>query len=186
MGLADPMPELTRPSTANSDAASVSGSDIGMANPFDLERHASLYVPTTNREPSIYVPASNREPSIYVTASNREPSIYVSDDSDFASKIPRDEDLSLADFSMAEPGATVRPSNGQSGLRLNTHRSFNSVNSADYSDPEYLTPQQAALPTLPSAVRAQRVVGIVVSSPYRRHLRRHRWRSCKVRPARMP
>ncbi|KAK6227301.1 hypothetical protein QIS74_00856 [Colletotrichum tabaci] len=149
MGLADPMPELTRPSTANSDAASVSGSDIGMANPFDLERHASLYVPTTNREPSIYVPASNREPSIYVPASNREPSIYVSDDSDFSSKIPRDEDLSLADFSMAEPGATVRPSNGQSGLRLNTHRSFNSVNSADYSDPEYLTPQQAALPTLP-------------------------------------
>ncbi|KAF6811091.1 serine threonine-protein kinase nak1 [Colletotrichum sojae] len=152
MGLADPMPELTRPSTANSDVVSVSGSDIGLANPFDLERHASLYVPTSNREPSIYVPASNREPSIYVPASNREPSIYVSDDSDFASRIPKDEDLGLVDLSLAEPSATIRPppqQNGQSGLRLNTHQSFNS---ADYSDPEFLTPQQAAQPTFPTGI----------------------------------
>ncbi|WYZ35011.1 hypothetical protein EsH8_I_001287 [Colletotrichum jinshuiense] len=156
MGLADPMPELTRPSTANSDAASVSGSDIGLANPFDLENHASLYVPTTNREPSIYVPASNREPSIYVPTSNREPSIYVSDDSDFASRIPKDEDLGLVDLSLAEPSATIRPSNGHSGLRLNTHQSFNS---ADYSDPEYLTPQQAAQPALPPGSGIQRISG---------------------------
>ncbi|KAF6841478.1 serine threonine-protein kinase nak1 [Colletotrichum plurivorum] len=152
MGLADPTPELTRPSTANSDVVSVSGSDIGLANPFDLERHASLYVPTSNREPSIYVPASNREPSIYVPASNREPSIYVSDDSDFASRIPKDEDLGLVDLSLAEPSATIRPppqQNGQSGLRLNTHQSFNS---ADYSDPEFLTPQQAAQPTFPTGI----------------------------------
>ncbi|KAK1690974.1 kinase-like domain-containing protein [Colletotrichum godetiae] len=152
MGLADPMPELTRPSTANSDVASVSGSEMGMANPFDLERHASLYVPMSNREPSLYVPTSNREPSLYVPTSNREPSIYVSDDSDFASRAPKDDDqLSLVDLSLAEPGATVRP-NGQGGLRLNTHRSFNSVNSADYSDPEYLTPQQAAQPALPPGI----------------------------------
>ncbi len=62
--LPDPLPDLTRPSTANSDAGSVAGSDIGMANPFDLERHASLYHPSNS--------------------TNREPSIYVSDDSDFA------------------------------------------------------------------------------------------------------
>ncbi|TDZ12990.1 Serine/threonine-protein kinase nak1 [Colletotrichum spinosum] len=157
MGLADPMPELTRPSTANSDVVSVSGSDVGLANPFDLERHASLYVPTSNREPSIYVPASDREPSLYVPtadrepslyipASNREPSIYVSDDSDFASRMSKDEDLGLVDLSLAEPGATIRPQNGQGGLRLNTHQSFNS---ADYSDPEFLTPQQAAQPAFP-------------------------------------
>ncbi|KAL0938707.1 serine threonine protein [Colletotrichum truncatum] len=149
MGLADPMPELTRPSTANSDAVSVSGSDIGLANPFDLERHASLYVPVSNREPSIYVPAGNREPSIYVPTSNREPSIYVSDDSDFASRIPKDDDLGLVDLNLADPSATVRPSNAQSGLRLNTHQSFNS---ADYSDPEFLTPQQAAQPAFPPGV----------------------------------
>ncbi|KAK3341729.1 kinase-like domain-containing protein [Lasiosphaeria hispida] len=58
------MPDLTRPSTANSDAASYTGSDIGGANPFDLERHASYYQP--------------------VQSTGREPSIYISDDSDFA------------------------------------------------------------------------------------------------------
>ncbi|KAE9579034.1 Serine/threonine-protein kinase nak1 [Colletotrichum fructicola] len=173
MGLADPTPELTRPSTANSDVASVSGSEMGLANPFDLERHASLYVPTSNREPSIYVPAgdrepsiyvpagdrepslyiptSDREPSIYVPATNREPSIYVSDDSDFARSIPKDDDLGLVDLNLAEPSGTVRPANGQAGLRLNTHQSFNS---ADYSDPEFLTPQQAAQPVFPGIPRS--------------------------------
>ncbi|KAH8891902.1 kinase-like protein [Thozetella sp. PMI_491] len=58
------MPDLTRPSTANSDVASVSGSDIGGANPFDLERHASLYQP--------------------MQGAPREPSIYISDTSEFA------------------------------------------------------------------------------------------------------
>ncbi|ERT02065.1 STE/STE20/YSK protein kinase [Sporothrix schenckii ATCC 58251] len=62
--LPDPMPEMTRPSTANSDAVSMTGSDVGMANPFDLERHSSIYQP--------------------ISATNREPSIYVSDDSEFA------------------------------------------------------------------------------------------------------
>ncbi|ESA43904.1 polarity-defective 6, variant 2 [Neurospora crassa OR74A] len=60
--------EYTRPSTANSDAASVSGSEIGGANPFDLERHASLYQPLP----------------VVRSSSVREPSIYVSDDSDYA------------------------------------------------------------------------------------------------------
>ncbi|KAL2176022.1 kinase-like domain-containing protein [Thermothelomyces heterothallicus CBS 202.75] len=58
------MPEPTRPSTANSDAASMAGSDIGGANPFDLERHASLYQPNQ--------------------LGIREPSILISDDSEFA------------------------------------------------------------------------------------------------------
>ncbi|PHH67159.1 hypothetical protein CDD81_2928 [Ophiocordyceps australis] len=45
-----------RPSTSHSDVGSVNGSEVGAANPFELERHASLYVmPHTNREPSIYV-----------------------------------------------------------------------------------------------------------------------------------
>jgi hypothetical protein len=35
---------------------SITGSELGGPNnPFDLERHASLYVPFSNREPSIYV-----------------------------------------------------------------------------------------------------------------------------------
>jgi len=50
-------PELTRPSTSHSDVASITGSEMGGAGPFDLERHASVYVtlPLTNREPSIYI-----------------------------------------------------------------------------------------------------------------------------------
>jgi serine/threonine protein kinase len=70
MSMPDPVTD-TRPSTANSDVASVSGSDFGMANPFDLERHASLYVPS----------------------SNREPSIYVSDSSDFGLQLNRNDDV---------------------------------------------------------------------------------------------
>ncbi|KAH7034801.1 kinase-like domain-containing protein [Microdochium trichocladiopsis] len=61
------LPDLTRPSTANSDVASMTGSELGGGGPFELERHASVYA------------------SLPVT--NREPSIYVSDDSEFASAI---------------------------------------------------------------------------------------------------
>ncbi|KAI1384925.1 kinase-like protein [Hypoxylon trugodes] len=62
-----PLPELTRPSTANSDIASVTGSDIGTREPFELERHASVYAP----------------PHL----SSREPSIYVSDGSEFSAHV---------------------------------------------------------------------------------------------------
>lgn len=58
MSMPEPnLPELTRPSTANSDIGSITGSDIGTREPFELERHASVYAPThlTSREPSIYV-----------------------------------------------------------------------------------------------------------------------------------
>ncbi|KAI9171278.1 Serine/threonine-protein kinase nak1 [Paramyrothecium foliicola] len=56
MSFADSSTDYTRPSTSHSDVGSVSGSEMGGANPFELEKHASLYmVPSTNREPSIYV-----------------------------------------------------------------------------------------------------------------------------------
>ncbi|OTB03789.1 hypothetical protein M426DRAFT_12291 [Hypoxylon sp. CI-4A] len=58
MSMPEPnLPELTRPSTANSDIGSITGSDIGTREPFELERHASVYAPAslTSREPSIYV-----------------------------------------------------------------------------------------------------------------------------------
>ncbi|CAK7267088.1 hypothetical protein SEPCBS57363_002422 [Sporothrix epigloea] len=61
----DSLPELARPSTANSDAMSISGSEIGFSsNPFELERHAP--------------------PDQPLVMTNREPSIYVSDDSELA------------------------------------------------------------------------------------------------------
>ncbi|KAK0392789.1 hypothetical protein NLU13_2284 [Sarocladium strictum] len=49
--------DYTRPSTSHSDVVSISGSEVSGANPFELEKHASLYASTstTLREPSIYV-----------------------------------------------------------------------------------------------------------------------------------
>ncbi|KAI1461596.1 kinase-like protein [Annulohypoxylon moriforme] len=61
------LPELTRPSTANSDIGSITGSDVGTREPFELERHASVYAPAS--------------------FSSREPSIYVSDGSEFSTQI---------------------------------------------------------------------------------------------------
>ncbi|KAI6783755.1 Serine/threonine-protein kinase-like protein [Emericellopsis cladophorae] len=73
MGLVAPIPHFsrpsndwTRPSTSHSEAGSVSGSEFGSANPFELEKHTSVYA----------------TPSTY-----REPSIYVSDDSEFANAV---------------------------------------------------------------------------------------------------
>ncbi len=86
------MPDLTRPSTANSDVISVSGSDIGGA--FDLERHTYLHQP--------------------MQSGPREPSIYVSDSSDFArlAKAPGDELNALSNFNngdMREGGYETGP-----------------------------------------------------------------------------
>lgn len=57
MSMPDPSTDYTRPSTSHSDVVSISGSEVSGANPFELEKHASLYVSnsTTLREPSIYV-----------------------------------------------------------------------------------------------------------------------------------
>ncbi|KAH7328867.1 kinase-like domain-containing protein [Stachybotrys elegans] len=56
MSFADTATDYTRPSTSHSDVGSINGSEVGGANPFELEKHASLYwVPNTNREPSLYV-----------------------------------------------------------------------------------------------------------------------------------
>lgn len=56
MSLPEPSAPFARPSTSHSEAGSVSGSEFGSMNPFDLEKHASVYaMPTTYREPSIFV-----------------------------------------------------------------------------------------------------------------------------------
>ncbi|KAI4598448.1 hypothetical protein KJ359_002858 [Pestalotiopsis sp. 9143b] len=100
-GLVDSgMPEYTRPSTANSDVPSMTGSEMGSsANPFELERHPSIYAPAsfTQREPSIYAPASFTQ---------REPSIYVSDASQYASLT----DTSGPDPSMMQNTVRHQPS----------------------------------------------------------------------------
>lgn len=122
------MPELTRPSTANSDAASVSGSDMGgPANPFDLERHASLYQPFSDSRA-------------------REPSIYVSDDSDFAqlTKAPG-EVMNGSDYSTNSNGSHSRTSSYDDG----------GYSAADYLDSEYLS-RQSRIQSMQSQGQVQR------------------------------
>lgn len=121
------VPELTRPSTANSDAASVSGSEMGgTANPFDLERHASLYNP-------------------FASLNSREPSIYVSDDSDFArlAKAP-DGDLRPA-FS----------ANGSTDHSRQSSYDDGGYPAPDYLDSEYITMPRTRQSTARSAMQAQ-------------------------------
>ncbi|KAF7563476.1 hypothetical protein G7046_g602 [Stylonectria norvegica] len=86
LNMAEPSPDFTRPSTSHSDVGSVAGSEVGGANPFELEKHASLYV---------------------MPSAIREPSIYVSDDSEFSN--------TLADLSANEAQQIEEPpqSNGQ-------------------------------------------------------------------------
>ncbi|PFH60780.1 hypothetical protein XA68_10345 [Ophiocordyceps unilateralis] len=65
MSFPDSSTDYTRPSTSHSDVGSITGSEMGGANPFELEKHASLYeMPSTIREPSMYVPDDSR----YATA----------------------------------------------------------------------------------------------------------------------
>ncbi|KAI0176037.1 kinase-like protein [Hypoxylon sp. FL1284] len=91
MSMPEPsLPDLTRPSTANSDVGSVTGSDVG-AQPFELERHASVYAP--------------------VQFSSREPSIYVSDGSEYAAQVVAKMAEDVSDHSIAtaihDPAASM-------------------------------------------------------------------------------
>ncbi|KAL1839496.1 hypothetical protein VTJ49DRAFT_1471 [Mycothermus thermophilus] len=111
--------ELTRPSTANSDAASVTGSDVGGAtDPFVLERHASL----------LY------QPPIGI----REPSIYVSDDSEFAHLVAQTTDVTPAQTALVtQPQPDFPAGSIISSLRRGT-RSASHSRSTSYDDDSYL------------------------------------------------
>lgn len=144
MSFADPVTEYSRPSTSHSDVGSVAGSEVGGANPFELEKHASLYV---------------------MPSGIREPSIYVSDDSEFSSAVA---ELTFNDtqhhdlqpqFQLPQhpqlqqqhqlpplqpPLLTKQPMNNQAP----NERPYSLSEFAD-TDPEFLTPQQPAAPEVP-------------------------------------
>ncbi|KAK4144938.1 kinase-like domain-containing protein [Dichotomopilus funicola] len=119
------MPELTRPSTANSDVVSVTGSDIGGANPFDLERHASLYQPLG---------------STTQLGGIREPSIFISDDSDFAARLAKSTEAD--DGHGPIPPDFIPPGMNRSGSQSVSHSRSTSYDDDSYSvsgyDSEYL------------------------------------------------
>lgn len=85
MSLPDTIPEIRRPSTANSDV-SASSEQMTSGNPFELERHASLYQPVAEQE--------------------RDPSIYVSDDASVQARSrtgnPIQDLVDMSDFSASD------------------------------------------------------------------------------------
>ncbi|KAF4981073.1 hypothetical protein FZEAL_3049 [Fusarium zealandicum] len=134
MSFADPISDYPRPSTSHSDVGSIAGSEVGGANPFELEKHASLYVMPT---------------------SMREPSIYVSDDSEFSTAIA---DLSLNDTQRHDPQPPFQlpqqplrqPTTQQPQTNGHTpgERPYSLSEFAD-TDPESFTPETTAAPELP-------------------------------------
>ncbi|WAO83951.1 Protein kinase domain-containing protein [Fusarium falciforme] len=137
MSLADPINDYPRPSTSHSDVGSIAGSEMGGANPFELEKHASLYVmPNTIREPSI----------------------YVSDDSEYANAIA---DLSLNDTQRHDPQPSFQqpqplfqaqqpPPQGpsQPPQTNGSERPYSLSEFAD-TDPESFTPQPTTIAEIP-------------------------------------
>jgi serine/threonine protein kinase len=129
MSFADSGTDYTRPSTSHSDVASVSGSEVGGANPFELEKHASLYV----------MPNTTREPSIYVT-----------DESEYSN--------ALADYP-DQPSDSEQSHQGDRSSEPNypASRPYSLSEFADM-DPEDMTPQQTvgpSLSTFPSSYQDQ-------------------------------
>lgn len=117
MSFADSGTDLTRPSTSHSDVGSISGSEVGGANPFELEKHASLYIPPSTM---------------------REPSLYVSDDSEFSNAVASFSDSPLSpemnsNHLRAEPPEQT----------FHTARPYSLSDFAD-TDPESMTPPQTA------------------------------------------
>ncbi|ATY60645.1 serine threonine kinase [Cordyceps militaris] len=126
MSFADPIAaDATRPSTSHSDVGSMSGSEMGgpTNNPFELEKHASLYV----------MPAAAG-----VATSTREPSIYVSDGSEFSFTGGHESITTVDDrFSMHKRDASV--SSDQPGTTAANARPYSLSDFAD-TEPESTTP----------------------------------------------
>ncbi|KAH6606477.1 kinase-like domain [Trichoderma cornu-damae] len=123
MSFADSSTDFTRPSTSHSDVGSISGSEIGGTNPFELEKHASLYV---------------------VNATNREPSIYISDDSEYAHVLTSIPDLSLDEEAKHDESRISTEANASA---FSDGRPYSLSDFADM-DPE-LPPEPAPAPSTP-------------------------------------
>ena len=77
------LPELTRPSTANSDVGSAASEYTSSGNPFELERHASMYQPLSGERDDI-APRSTSKNAMY--EGNNYLSDFSTSDADTASR----------------------------------------------------------------------------------------------------
>ncbi|PBP27290.1 serine/threonine protein kinase [Diplocarpon rosae] len=108
MSLPDIVSHFGRPSTATSDVGSATSEHKASGNPFELERHASMYQP---------VPVER----------GREPSIYVSDESSIPPRVQSglQELAEVSDFSASDIEST-------SGRRREPHASHDDSDDGYY------------------------------------------------------
>ncbi|KAG6014578.1 hypothetical protein E4U43_006393 [Claviceps pusilla] len=138
MSFADSGADYTRPSTSHSDVGSINGSEVGgTANPFELEKHASLYaMPTTIREPSIYV----SDGAEFSNAFAALPMAPDAPDASDAPNMPSDNEQTPHEDSS---NLTTR---NQEDKEYTTARPYSLSEFADM-DPEDVTPQPTAVPS---------------------------------------
>lgn len=110
MSFADSATDLTRPSTAHSDVPSMNGSEVGGANPFELEKHASLYaMPSTMREPSLYVSDDSEFSSAVASFSESELSPEANRDNVPEQTFHTARPYSLSEFADTDPESMTPP-----------------------------------------------------------------------------
>ncbi|CAL3963961.1 unnamed protein product [Diplocarpon coronariae] len=111
MSLPDLVSDFGRPSTANSDVGSATSEHKASGNPFELERHASMYQP------------------VHVERA-REPSIYVSDESSIPPRLQNglQELADVSDFSASDAESTSARRREQNASHDDSDDSYYVVN----------------------------------------------------------
>lgn len=170
MSLPEPSGDYTRPSTSHSDVGSIAGSELGGANPFELEKHASLYLmPSSVREPSIYVSDdsefSNALADLSVHDQARQEDTYANGQ---APQAPRP--YSLSEFADTDPEfLTPQPSAALNHPQFPPPLQDPEPSQEDYSrSPGY----SSFLPPLPTAPSPQVMEGQASSEHVKEELRR--------------
>ncbi|KEY65976.1 hypothetical protein S7711_06634 [Stachybotrys chartarum IBT 7711] len=174
MSFADTSTDYTRPSTSHSDVGSISGSEMGGANPFELEKHASLYwVPPTIREPSLYVTdESNYANGLGDLSINdefppdgRQPSLPFLDNPTPSEQSLNGQSINGQYLSSQQPlGDHINNGPSPNGQSINDSRPYSLSDFADM-DPEYTPPQAPAVDAPRGPIQAQQQIPGSASPP---------------------
>lgn len=125
MSMPDTYPELTRPSTANSDVGSTTSEQMTSGNPFEFERHVSYQPPVEQAEPSIYID----DTALTARPDSQNQNRDIADVSDFSVSDVEPEhrddpnDLSRFDVSGFSDGeyVSMAPTTGLDDSKISVH-----------------------------------------------------------------
>lgn len=134
MSMPEIIPEYRRPSTANSDVGSATSEHMPSGNPFELEKHASLYQP------------------VPIDDGGREPSIYVSDETVLPPRLRNGnalQDLAeLSDFSASDAeGSNIRSRRDRNLSFEDSDDSYYVVNPGSNESRDYLSMPPPPVPS---------------------------------------